>query len=432
MSDRRLFIRSAAGMVTAATAASAVAQQQTPDSTPPRLVRVGVMGLSRGQSLALDLGGLPQVRVDYLCDVDSKRMEAGVKQFQDRHGYAPQAITDFRRILDDKRIDALVCAAPNHWHGPATIMACKAGKHVYVEKPCSHNPLEGEWMIEAAKRFGRCVQMGTQRRSAAGTRDAVAKLHDGVIGNLHAARCYYNNLRGSIGRGKTTDPPAHLDYDLWQGPAVHQPYRSNVVHYNWHWFWHWGGGELANNGVHALDLCRWAMAVDFPKQTVSSGGRYWFDDDQETPDVQSALFEFEGNKQISWHALSCNRHGPGYFCAFFGDEGTLELDSAGTYRIYDRRDKLVEEGTQSSIGQEEHLLNFVQAVRAEDPSLLHQPIEEGHKSTLLCHLGNIAYRTGRTVRTRTSDGHIVDDEEQQRLWRREYDPTWEAAVSMDG
>ncbi|RMF41424.1 MAG: gfo/Idh/MocA family oxidoreductase [Planctomycetota bacterium] len=432
METRRTFVASGAAVAAGLSGLveRTAAQQGDAPADVKSLVRVGVMGLSRGQSLALDLGGIDGVRVDYLCDVDEHRTNSAARQFQERHGYAPQAVRDFRSILDDDRIDALVCAAPNHWHAPATIMACKAGKHVYVEKPCSHNPQEGEWMIEAANRFKRCVQMGTQRRSAPGTREAIEKLRTGAIGKLHAARCYYNNLRGSIGKGQVTDPPPHLDYDLWQGPVPRRPYRSNVVHYNWHWFWHWGGGELANNGVHALDLCRWGLGVDYPIQTVSSGGRYWFDDDQETPDVQSACFEFAGDKHIGWHALSCNRHGPAYFAVFFGDQGALELDSNGTYRIFDRRDKLVEEGGQSAGGQIEHLHNFVDAIRANDPRLLNQPIEEGHKSTLLCHLGNIAYRTGRTVRTRTEDGHILDDQEQQALWQREYDPAWRDAVTM--
>ena len=428
MFDRRKFVMASAALTTS----HAMVQRSGANESRPaqRIVRVGVMGLSRGQALAKDLAGLPQVEVSYLCDVDSRRADAVSKGLRESLGQNAQVVGDFREILADKRVDALVCAAPNHWHGPATIMACKAGKHVYVEKPCSHNPREGEWMVEAAKEFNRCVQMGTQRRSAAGTQAAIEKLHAGVIGKLHLARCYYNGLRGSIGKGAFIEPPAELDYDLWQGPAPKRPYRSNVVHYNWHWFWHWGGGELANNGVHGLDLCRWGLDVDYPVRTVSSGGRYWFDDDQETPDVQSACFEFSGNKQITWDALSCNKHGPDYFCAFYGDNGSLELDADGQFRIFDRNDRPVEEGTESSGGQVEHLQNFVDAIRADDPGLLNQPILEGHKSTLLCHLGNIAHRTGRTVTTDSSNGSIQGDEEQTALWSREYDPAWVNDVSM--
>jgi predicted dehydrogenase len=426
MLPRREFVLASAALTAAATAETSSAQ--APGDQP--VIRAGVMGLSRGMSLALDLAKLPGVEVASLCDVDRRRLSSAANQFRERTGTAAQETRNFRDILEDSQVDALICAAPNHWHAPATIMACKAGKHVYVEKPCSHNPLEGEWMVQAANQFGRCVQMGTQRRSAAGTQTAIKKLHEGVIGKVHLARSYYNNLRGSIGKGTQTDPPAELDYDLWQGPAPHVPYRDNVVPYNWHWFWHWGGGELANNGVHALDLCRWGMAVDYPTRVVSSGGRYWFDDDQETPDVHSACFEFEGGKQITWDALSCNKHRVDFFCAFYGDQGTLELDADGQFRVFDVNDKLIEEGKQSSGGQEEHLQNFVDAVRANDASLLHQPILEGHRSTLLCHLGNIAHRSGRTVNCDAVNGHILEDAEQMGLWQREYDPAWRDAVSM--
>lgn len=429
MWNRRNFVASTAALAGASTAAVSGRSMETDEKRP---IRVGVMGLSRGVSLAKDLAAMDGVEVSYLCDVDERRSTSVARQFAQSTGVSkpPRVVVDFREILADDTIDALVCAAPNHWHGPATIMACKAGKHVYVEKPCSHNPLEGEWMIAAAEKFGRCVQMGTQRRSAPGTQEAIAKLHEGAIGKVHLARAYYNNLRGSIGKGQVTDPPEGLDYRLWEGPAPHKPYRSNVVHYNWHWFWHWGGGELANNGVHALDICRWGLDVDYPVQSISSGGRYWFDDDQETPDVQSAVYEFEGGRQITWDALSCNKHRVDFFCAFYGDQGSLELDSNGHYRIYDRNDDLIAEEAKTAVGQIEHLTNFVDAIRADDPGLLNQPITEGHKSTLLCHLGNIAQRTKRTVFSSPKDGSILDDAEQQGMWRREYDPAWEADVSM--
>jgi predicted dehydrogenase len=423
---RRRFLATTA----AATSFTAVHVAESSADQPLRKIRIGVMGLSRGLALAIDFGKLPGVDIAYLCDVDDNRLRSALRSTVDATDSQPEAVKDFRRILDDPSVDALICAAPNHWHGPATIMACKAGKHVYVEKPCSHNPQEGEWMVEAAVRFGRCVQMGTQRRSSIGTREAISKLHAGAIGNIHLSRCYYNSMRGTIGRAEPSAPPNELEYDLWQGPAPRQQYRSNIVHYNWHWFWHWGGGELANNGVHGLDLCRWGLQVDYPNRTVSSGGRYWFDDDQETPDTQTACFEFSSGKQITWSALSCNRHRVGFFCAFYGDGGTLQLDGDGRYRIFDRGDKMVEEGGESSGGQVEHLTNFIDCVRREDASGLNQPIEEGHKSTLLCHLGNIAQRTGRSVFSNSSSGHILDDDGQKQYWAREYEPSWRDAVSM--
>ncbi|QDV27593.1 Gfo/Idh/MocA family protein [Aureliella helgolandensis] len=427
MLPRRHFVASGAALAATTHTLANAAQTDSSDLKP---VRIGVMGLSRGQSLALDFGQMPSVTVKYLCDIDERRAVSAVNQFKDKVGVEPQSVVNFLEILDDPEIDALVCAAPNHWHAPATLLACKAGKHVYVEKPCSHNPLEGEWMVAAGQKYNRCVQMGSQRRSAARTQEAMKRLHSGAIGNVHLARCYYNNLRGSIGHGAEATPPKELNYELWQGPAPRRPYRDNLIPYNWHWVWHYGGGELANNGVHALDLCRWGLDVDYPIRAVSSGGRYWFDDDQETPDVQTAAFEFEGGKRITWDALSCNKHRVNSFCEFYGDAGALELDSDGAYRIFDLNDKQIEEGGKGSVGQKEHLQNFVDAIRADDPSLLNQPILEGHKSTLLCHLGNIAYRTDRVVHCDSTNGHIVGDEEQQAMWRRDYAAGWEDRISM--
>lgn len=418
MQPRRDFLT---GVGTAA-AFSTMARQSSGGQL--RAVRVGVMGLSRGQSLANDLAGMPDVSVSWVCDVDDRRMDASRDALEKKFGTAPNTTRDFRDMLADDQIDALVCAAPNHWHGPATIMACKAGKHVYVEKPCSHNPQEGEWMVEAAEKYGRAVQMGTQRRSAAGTQAAMKALHTGAIGEVLSARCYYTNLRTSIGTGVEQDPPEHVDFGLWQGPAPKRPYKDNIVPYNWHWLWHYGGGELANNGVHALDLCRWGLGVDYPSLVTSSGGRYWFDDDQETPDAQTACFEFEGGKRMTWQAHSCNKHGVNAFCEFFGTKGSLELDSDGKHRIYNRDDKLVHEGEESSVGQREHLQNFVDVIRNGRVKDLNQPILEGHKSTLLCHLGNIAYRTQQTLKCDPTSGKILGDTDAMNLWRRDYNPDW--------
>lgn len=425
MTNRRDFV-----FASAAVGAATAVHQSSVAAAGDKELRIGVMGLSRGVSLAEDFEKSEGVDVAYLCDVDDARAESVVRQFNQKLNADAKVVRDFRQMLEDPELDILICAAPNHWHAPATIMACKAGKHVYVEKPCSHNPREGEWMIEASEKFDCLVQMGTQRRSAPGTREAMQRLHDGAIGEVHLARCYYHNLRGSIGSGNEAEIPDNLDYELWQGPVVRKPYRSNLVHYNWHWFWHYGGGELANNGVHGLDLCRWGLQVDYPIRTMSSGGRYWFEDDQETPDVQSVVYEFEGKKQIAWDSLSCNKHGPGLMATFYGDQGALELDSDGQYRQYDRNNKLVHTGEDSSVGQPEHIANFLEAVRKNDRSMLTQPITEGHISTMLCHLGNIAYRTQRTVQSDPTNGRILNDKEQQKYWQREYDPAWVDAVTM--
>lgn len=395
--------------------------------SPANRVVVGVMGLSRGRALADSFAKREGVVVKYVCDVDSERAESGAKLIEGTTGRAAQPIADFRKILDDKEVDALICAAPNHWHAPATILGCAAGKHVYVEKPCCHNPREGELMVAAARRYHRAVQMGSQRRSGPGTIEAIQKLHAGAIGHVYLARSWYNSQRGSIGRGKPAAIPSNLNYELWQGPAPRRDYRDNVVHYNWHWFWHWGNGELGNNGVHTIDLCRWGLGVDFPIKVTSSGGRYQFDDDQETPDTQTVCFDFEGKRSLTWEGLSCNKHRAG-FINFFGTKGTLELESNGSYTIFDEGDKSLGATKGASQGDIEHIVNFLTAIRTDKPLELNAEIETGYKSTLLCHLGNIAQRVGRTLHCDPKNGHIVDDEAAMALWTRTYEKGWEPQV----
>lgn len=396
----------------------------------PRPIRIGIMGLSRGLDLAKDLAKLPGVSIKYACDPDRQRLASGCKRIEEM-SQNPIAVNDFRQILDDPEVDALVCAAPNHWHGPATILGCKAGKHVYVEKPCSHNPAEGIWMAAAASKYRRCVQVGTQRRSSVSIREAIHKLQSGAIGHCYLARCNFQRTRASIGKGEASSPPAELHYDLWQGPAPKRAYRSNVVHYNWHWFWHYGNGELGNNGIHCLDLCRWGLEVDYPSRVVQSGGKFVFQDDQETPDTQSVAFEFGSQKQITFQGSSRNQNPAGPFVQFYGTEGSMEIGLNGDYKIYDANHKEVANVPASGWGQAEHLANFVEAVRLEDPTLLHQPVLEGHKSTHLCHLGNIAYRLDRSLRCDPADGSIQpenDLEAVKALWQREYDPAWESQI----
>ncbi len=371
---RRSFLSNSTSTVAVTLAASQLAgsassplfaQAESNKSEPKRLV-VGMMGLSRGKELTADLLKMPNVVIKYACDTDSSRAAAGAKLIAEAGGDA-KPIQDFRTMLDDKELDAFFCAAPNHWHGPAAILGCKALKHVYVEKPACHNPQEGEWMVAAAEKFGRCVQVGTQRRSSTGFQEAIAKLNEGAIGKVYLARAFFQRLRGSIGTKSDATPPATLDYDLWQGPAPKKAFRENVVPYNWHWFWHWGNGELGNNGVHSLDICRWGLGVDYPIKTSSSGGRYMYQDDQETPDTQVASWEFEGGKQITYQGLSRTQHLPGPFVSFYGSEGYLEIDAEGGYTIYDVGNKKISETKKSGWGQADHLSNFLEAVRANDP-----------------------------------------------------------------
>ena len=426
-SDRRRFLRQAS-VIGATIGAQAVHASETPSGPVGDRVILGVMGLGRGQGLAKTFSQQPNVELRYLCDVDQQRLANCQHALRSLVDYQPRAVRDLRRILDDPDVHALVCAAPNHWHAPATILACQAGKHVYVEKPCSHNPWEGEMMVQAARKFHRAVQVGTQRRSNEGVIEAIQRLAEGDIGRIYLARSWYNNLRDSIGHGQSVAVPRNLDYELWQGPAPRREYRSNVVHYNWHWRWHWGNGELGNNGVHALDLCRAGLAVDFPEHVTSSGGRYAFQDDQETPDTHTVCLTFSQNRQITWQGLSCNRHG-GAFVTFYGTDGTLELDATGAYRVLDRGDQLrSERKTGDPECEARHARNFLSAIRNDQPESLTAGIAEGHKSALICHLGNIAHRTGRALRCDPTDGRIQEDPAAMQFWQREYAPGWAPKV----
>jgi predicted dehydrogenase len=380
------------------------------------------MGLGRGSALLEAALSLPEVSVAWLCDVDDNRLRAAAEQVARRGASPPQTTADFRRILADRDVDALVIAACNHWHAPATILACQAGKHVYVEKPGSHNPHEAELMVQVAQRSARVVQLGTQRRSWPGIQEGIQRLHEGAIGAVRFARCWYTNGRPSIGRGRRLAAPSHLDYGLWQGPAPERPYKDNLVHYNWHWHWHWGNGELGNNGPHYLDLARWGLRVDYPRQISYAAGRYHFDDDQETPDTGVVTFDF-GACGCSWEHSSCQARKPESLplITFYGDGGALSLDGAG-YVLHDGAGKKVEQRSGPS-GDALHLADFLAAIReGKRPSA---DIADGQRSTLLCHLGNISYRVGRTLRFDPGQRRILGDAGAARLWKRAYRKGWE-------
>jgi predicted dehydrogenase len=391
-------------------------------ANPHRKLVFGVMGLGRGADLIRGLLAVPDVELAYVCDIDDERLARGVQLAAQHQPREPRGVKDVRRILEDNAVDGLAIAAPNHWHAPATILACSAGKHVYVEKPGSHNPREGELMVAAARKHKRQVQMGNQRRSWPGVIEMMARLHDGAIGRVLYARSYYNNARGSIGRGKPAPVPARIDYDLWQGPAPERPYLDNLVHYNWHWRWHWGGGELLNNGVHALDLLRWGLRVEYPHRVTYNGGRYHFEDDQETPDTGVAEFDF-GSCGAMWDGSSCHpRAGQNLpFVAFYGEGGCIE-NRGGGYRIVDTKGNEIASGTGPG-GDRGHLENLANAIR--DGAALTAEIEDAQKSTLLCHLGNIAYRTGQTLHPDPRTGQVRDNRPARELWQREYRPGWE-------
>lgn len=421
--DRRQFLGRGAAL--AASLATGPAFLRGADEPSKKLV-IGVMGLGRGMGHIQSCLGLSDVEIAYVCDVDDRRVQRAlstIAEHKDKPAKMPQGVKDFRKVLDDKAVDAICIAAPNHWHAPATILACQAGKHVYVEKPGSHNAREGEWMVAAARKYNRVVQMGNQRRSYPAVMEAIQKLHEGVIGPVRSARTWYNNKRPSIGIGKPAPVPAEVDYALWQGPAPARPYQDNVVHYNWHWRWHWGGGEMANNGIHALDVARWGLGVDCPKQVTCGGGRYHFHDDQETPDTAMATFDF-GEKVALWDCSSCHPRAAENlgFVTFYGDNGSLAVSGGNSYKVFDLKGKEVSQGS-SPGGDRPHFVNFFECIRTgKRPN---SDIEEGQKSTLLCHLANIAYRVGRRLTIDPKTRTIVDDKDAMALWGREYQKEWQ-------
>ncbi len=440
--DRRLFLKGVAALTASVTVlgsasrsgAQEVASNEAKDDSPKGsdsskdLVRIGIMGVNgRGSALANGFMSLPDVSVDHLCDVDSRALDRAVKIIVEKQGQPPQTTGDIRQMLDNKQLDVLVVAAPNHWHAPATVLGCAAGKHVYVEKPCSHTAEEGELAVAAARRHQRVVQMGSQRRSWPAIREAIDKLRKGDIGELLYARSWYNNRRGPIGVGKEVEVPSWLDWNLWQGPAPRVPYRDNIVHYNWHWHWDWGNGELGNNGVHGLDVARWGMDVTYPMRVSAGGGKYRYEDDQQTPDTMMVTCDFPGKKTITWEGLSWSSFGPHdsqFGVSFHGTNGSMVIHDPG-YSIFDQQNKLLSTHTDRG-GDQDHLSDFLSAVRTGGTP--HADIEEAHRSTLLCHLGNIAYRTSTTLQTDTTNGHILNSAEAAALWSREYAEGWKPVV----
>ncbi|MFK8111330.1 MAG: Gfo/Idh/MocA family protein [Rubripirellula sp.] len=428
--DRRLFLRAGATLAAAGMLQSSTRAQDAgePTESPGEKVVLGIMGVNgRGSAIARGMMAAPNTEIGYICDVDSRvAVKVGdlVGEVQKKN---PKVVGDFRKILDDSEVDVLVVAAPNHWHAPATILGCSAGKHVYVEKPCSHTPEEGELAVAAARKNKRIVQMGTQRRSWPGIVEAIDKLHEGAIGKVLYARTWYNNRRPSIGVGKQTDAPDWLDWRLWQGPTTDRPFKDNVVHYNWHWHWHWGNGELGNNGIHALDVARWGLDVHYPIRVTAGGGKYRHEDDQETPDTMMVTFDFPENKTITWEGLSWSPLGPhdsGFGMSFHGTDGSLVIRGSD-YVIYDMKKEEVAKGG-GAAGDTDHFADFLDAVRTgRHPNA---DIEKAHQSTLLCHLGNIAYRTRSVLNTDPTNGHIKGNPDAQAMWGKEYQPGWEPKV----
>ncbi len=405
-------------------------------------ITVACMGVnSRGLAVGKNFANQKNCEVLHVCDVDSRASAICTKEIENEQKRRPAETQDFRKALEDKNLDALIVTAPDHWHAPAALLACSAGKHVYLEKPCSHNPNEGEMLVKAAQKYNRVIQMGNQRRSWPNVAQAITELHNGIIGKPYFAKTWYTNNRPSIGIGKKTAVPSWLNYDLWQGPAPRLPFQDNILHYNWHWFWHWGTGEALNNGTHMVDLARWGLQVDFPTSVSSQGGRYRYQDDQQTPDTQIINIEFANKSLITWEGRSCNGasiEGQSVGVIFYGENGSMQIDSGNSYKIFDLKNNIVKEvknnfeidprnlSDPSQQLDALHIINFFDGIR--NGTKLKSDIDSGHKSTLLMQLGNIAQRAGRTLKIEPKTGRILNDSQAMKFWQRTYQPGWEPKV----
>lgn len=381
-------------------------------------VRHGVIGLGgQGRAHCNLFSQVEGCRVVAVCDVDPTRREEALQalaEYEDVQSYA-----DFRRLLAEGSIDSVSIATCDHWHVPIALTALAAGKHVYVEKPCSHNLREGHLLTAAAERTGLCVQHGTQPRSGEGIRGAVEYLAAGGIGQVRVAKAINHQFRAPIGRAPVEEPPPGVDYDLWLGPAPVVPFTRNRWHYNWHWFWDYGTGDIGNDGIHQLDVARWGLGVEYPHGVTAMGGQLFYQDDHETPDTQVVTYDFGKcyllYEMRLWTDYPLEGHDNGV--AFYGDGGRLDVGRAGC--IVTRPS-----GETEHIGGGADLAanvrNFVDCVRRADPSGLNAPVREGAISAALAHLGNIATRVGRPLEYDPSTQACRRDRAATALVSREY------------
>jgi predicted dehydrogenase len=436
MVTRREFLDTlAAGAAGLAVASTAKSYGQIPGAN--ERLNFAVIGLnSRAYAHLSSLkANKDAARITHVCDVESNILAKYAAATEKEMGYAVATEKDFRKVLEQKDVDAITIATPDHWHAPMAIAGLEAGKHVYVEKPCSHNPAEGALLVRAQLKYGKLAQMGTQQRSSPHTIAIVDKIHSGLIGRAYFAKAWYSNTRKSIGIGKEVPVPPELDWELFQGPAPRRPYKDNVQPYNWHWFRVWGTGETLNNGTHEVDVCRWALGVDYPDRVTATGGRFAFRDDWEFYDTLTTSFEY-GDKKIAWEGTCCN--GMRYFnrsrgTTILGTEGSVLVDRDG-YEVYDlnghKKDefKVGAQQTESTdtVGRDSmtdaHFANFIAGVRTG--AKLNAPVSIGNVAVTMLQLSNIAWEVKRELAIDPADGKIKGDHEAMKMWEREYEKGW--------
>ncbi len=430
--NRRSFLKR--GLTTGATLGSAAAVVTGPSArgSANNKVTVAMMGVrGRGRKLTQYFAEMPDVNMPYICDVDQNVVEPAMKIAEELQGRRPKLIEDIRTVLDDPSVDAIINATPLHWHAPGTIWACQAGKDVYVEKPISHNVREGRLMVEAARKYDRVVQVGTQARSRPNTHEFVEMAQSGIIGDILMVKVWNTQMRRNIGHKEDEPVPAGINYDLWTGPIPMLPFNRN--HYNGtvHWHWHYGAGDLGNDGVHWMDQARWVLNEGLPNEVSGMGRKLYFDDDQQTPDTQNITYNYKDKvlqyEMRLWNTYKMNDGQNGM--EVYGTEGKLVANyfdrlSRYGFRMYDSKNRLVhKELTPDSSGRH-HYVNFIDCVRTRNTP--NCDVEVGHLSTSLCHLGNLVSRTGRSIRFDPKTETILDDPESSRYLTREYRDHWSA------
>ncbi|GJM63237.1 Gfo/Idh/MocA family oxidoreductase [Persicobacter diffluens] len=435
MESRRNFLKKAS-----LATAGAVLAGNTVLANSNEKVRFAMIGCG-GRSLALVKAAFQSgvAEISHLCDVDKTRLTkltAYTRQFTDK---LPATVEDFRLLLKEDSIDAVLVATPEHWHAPMAIMAMRAGKHVYLEKPCSHNPHETEVLIATQQQTGMKCQMGNQQRSSVTSSLAMKEISEGIIGKPYAAKAWYANTRKPIGIGREVPVPDHLNWELWQGPAPREAYRDNVHPYNWHWFRNWGTGEIHNNGTHEIDVCRWALGVDYPTQVTSNGGRLAYaNDDWQWFDTQTTTYQFNGGKMITWEGRSCNGHSPngGRGAMIYGSKGSILLDRE-QYVLFDLKGKEIKRELESNKGTSNntadtsgfdgltvsHITNLCEAIRNDQP--LNAPIADAGISSQLCHLGNIALDLNENLKVDPETGRVLNNKRARKMWKRKYAKGWD-------
>ena len=443
--NRRDFIKTGSGAFAIAAAGRAVGQGVA--SNRVRLALVGCRQGGRGAAVVKRAMVVPGVEIAYVCDVDSRAMDFAADMIKKQSGFDPKKEKDLRKILEDKEIDGIISETPDHWHAWSAVMAMRAGKAVYVEKPCAFCPQECHTILDTWRKTGMVFQMGSQRRSSNTFRDMAEAVRSGeLIGEPVWGKTWYMTRRSSIGNGNRVEVPEWLDWDLWQGPAPRKDYQDNIVHYNWHWFRNWGTGECGNNAVHFVDVARWCLGVEWPSRVTSSGGKLWLPkgDDWVWPDIQNVSWEFSDDKVITWEGTCCVNQKP-YMgvstgAMIYGKKGAAFFGPSCSVEVYDEKGKLVKKidqagktvltntddrsggGWADTTG--EHMANYVDCIRAKTPGNARSSADIGVKSTFLALTANVAQNLGRPIEIDPSSGKLLT-KDAANLWSREYEKGWE-------